>query len=131
VLRCFCAQDDLEPVLRALAESLEPGRCASAPSCTDFGRTPTTSPPTCGTGGDTRRAGPLPDRGRRRPQPRAEALGIAMHGTPGLYRSLNVLLRADLTPWTADRPGRALLHRAAGPEGDVSSTINGVNRWGF
>ena len=33
-----------------------------------------------------------------------EALGIAMQGTAGIYRSINVLLRADLTPWVADRP---------------------------
>jgi 2-polyprenyl-6-methoxyphenol hydroxylase-like FAD-dependent oxidoreductase len=36
VLRCLCAQDDLEPVLRAHAESLAPGRLRFSTELIDF-----------------------------------------------------------------------------------------------
>jgi hypothetical protein len=59
-----------------------------------------------------------------------EALGIAMQGTPGLYRSINVLLNADLTRWVADRPAALYFIEQPGLKATFL-TINGVNRWGF
>ncbi|HUG35714.1 MAG TPA: FAD-dependent monooxygenase, partial [Candidatus Limnocylindrales bacterium] len=59
-----------------------------------------------------------------------EVLGIPMHGTPALYRSVNVLLNADLTKWVSDRP--AALYFIEQPDLRATFlTINGVNRWGF
>jgi putative polyketide hydroxylase len=59
-----------------------------------------------------------------------EALGIAMQGTAGIYRSINVLLRADLTPWVADRPAALYFIEQPGLKATFL-TINGVKRWGF
>ena len=59
-----------------------------------------------------------------------EALGIAMQGTAGIYRSINVLLRADLTPWVADRPAALYFIEQPGLKATFL-TINGVRRWGF
>src|SRR5262249_50232094 len=59
-----------------------------------------------------------------------ESLGIAMHGNAGIYRSINVLLNADLTPWVADRPAALYFIEQPGLKATFL-TINGVNRWGF
>jgi hypothetical protein len=59
-----------------------------------------------------------------------EALGIALHGTPALYRSINILLNADLRAWTAHRPAALYFIEQPGLKATFL-TINGVNRWGF
>jgi putative polyketide hydroxylase len=59
-----------------------------------------------------------------------EMLGIPMHGTAALYRSINVLFRADLTPWVANRPAALYFIEQPGLQATFL-TINGVNRWGF
>lgn len=53
-----------------------------------------------------------------------------MRGNPGIYRSINVLFRADLTPWVADRPAALYFIEQPGLKATFL-TINGVNRWGF
>jgi putative polyketide hydroxylase len=53
-----------------------------------------------------------------------------MRGTPGLYRSINILMRTDLTPWVADRPAALYFIEQPGLKATFM-TINGANRWGF
>jgi putative polyketide hydroxylase len=128
---CLCAQDDLEPVLRRHAESLAPGTLAFGTELTRFeqdaaGVTATVRGP----GGEARiRAQYMiaADGARSRVRP---ALGIPLHGTSEVYRSINVLMRADLSPWVKDRPAAIYLIRQPGLR-CTFMTINGVNRWGF
>ena len=131
VLRCLCAQDDLEPVLRAHAESLAPGRLRFSAELIDFRQDAEHVGATLREDGDetTVRARYLVAADGARSRVR-EALGIAMQGTAGLYRSINVLLRADLTPWVADRPAALYFIEQPGLKATFL-TINGVNRWGF
>ena len=131
VSRCLCAQDDLEPVLRAHAESLQPGRVEFSSELVAFAQDADGVTATVRTA-----AGDTPVRARyliaadgARSRVR-ESLGIAMHGNAGIYRSINILLHADLTRWVADRP--AALYFVEQPDLKATFlTINGVNRWGF
>jgi putative polyketide hydroxylase len=131
VLRCLCAQDDLEPVLRAHAEALEPGQLRFGAELTDFRQDSAHVTATLRErdGDSVVRARYLIAADGARSRVR-ETLGIPMRGTPGLYRSLNVLLRADLRPWTADRPAALYFIEQPGLKATFL-TINGVNRWGF
>jgi 2-polyprenyl-6-methoxyphenol hydroxylase-like FAD-dependent oxidoreductase len=131
VLRCLCAQDDLEPVLRAHAESLAPGQLWFSTELLDFRQEAeyVEARLRAGDGQRTVRARYLIAADGARSRVR-EALGIAMRGTPGLYRSINVLLRADLTPWVAHRPAALYFIEQPGLKATFL-TINGVNRWGF
>jgi putative polyketide hydroxylase len=128
---CICAQDDLEPVLRRHAAACDTAALAFETELTGFEQDADHVVATLRdrTGESRVRARYLVaadgSRGRVR-----EALGIPLHGTPALYRSINVLLHADLTPWVADRP--AALYFIEQPELKATFlTINGVNRWGF
>ena len=108
VSRCLCAQDDLEPVLRAHAESLQPGGVEFGAELLTFAQDADGVTATVRTaGGETRvRARYLIAADGARSRVR-ETLGIPMHGNAGLYRSINVLLRADLTPWWPIGPPRS------------------------
>jgi 2-polyprenyl-6-methoxyphenol hydroxylase-like FAD-dependent oxidoreductase len=131
VSRCLCAQDDLEPVLRAHAESLRPGAVEFGAELLTFAQDADGVTATVRTAaGETRvRARYLIAADGARSRVR-EMLGIVMHGNAGLYRSINVLLNADLTRWVADRP--AALYFIEQPDLKATFlTINGVNRWGF
>src|SRR5688572_2833313 len=128
---CLCAQDDLEPVLRRHAEALAPGTLAFATELTHFeqdaeGVTATLR----GANGETqvRARYLIAADGARSPVRRA--LGIAMHGVPQIYRSVNVLMNVDLTPWVKDRPAAIYLIQQPDLRATIM-TINGVNRWGF
>ena len=133
VRNCLCAQDDLEPVLRRFAERLGPGTLAFSTELTGF---------------ETDADGVtaiLVDRVRDvETTIRAQyviaadgaqsrirrALGARMIGEDGVYESINVLLRADLTAWTAHRP--AALYFVEHPRLKATFlTINGIDRWGF
>ena len=59
-----------------------------------------------------------------------KALGVTMRGVPELYRSVNVLVNADLTQWVKERPAAIYLIEQKGLRATFM-TINGVNRWGF
>jgi len=131
IANCLCAQDDLEPVLRQHAESLAPGTLRFGVEVTALEQDAT------GVTAMVRDAG-----GERRVRARyaiaadgahsrvRDALGIGMTGTAGLYRSINLLLRADLTPWVAERPAALYFIEQPGLRGTFL-TINGRNRWGF
>jgi 2-polyprenyl-6-methoxyphenol hydroxylase-like FAD-dependent oxidoreductase len=128
VTAALCAQDDLEPVLRRHAEALAPGTLRFGAELTAFAQDADGVTATLGTGERVRARWMIAAdgaRGRVR-----ELLDIAMHGNPFLYRSVNVLLRADLTRWVADRP--AALYFVEQPDLRATFlTINGVNCWGF
>ena len=128
---CLCAQDDLEPVLRRFAESRGPGELAFGTTLTGFEQDADgVTAILTRAGGDTRvRARYLIGADGTRSRVR-EALGVAMHGTPALYRSINVLLRADLSRWVVDRPAALYFIEQPGLRATFL-TINGVNRWGF
>lgn len=104
VQRCLCAQDDLEPVLRVHAGSLAPGTLRFDTELTGFRQHDDHVAVTLRDAGGERtvRARYLIAADGARSRVR-EALGIAMRGTPGIYRSINVLRHADLTPLVADR----------------------------
>ena len=128
---CLCAQDDLEPVLRRHAESLAPGTLAFATELVHFEQDATGITATIrDAGGETpvRAQYLIAADGARSPARRA--LGVPMHGVHQLYRSVNLLLNADLTPWVKDRPAAIYLIQQPGLRATLM-TINGVNRWGF
>lgn len=133
VLNCLCAQDDLEPVLRAFAERLAPAEVRFGTELTAFeqdGAGVTATLIERATGAETRvraqyliAADGAQSRIRR-------TLDIPMTGREAVYESVNILLRADLTPWTSHRP--AALYFIEHPEIKATFlTINGVDRWGF
>jgi len=133
VQNCLCAQDDLEPVLRAAAECLAPSQIRFGAELTSFqqdagGVTATTTDRA--TGAETRvRAQYLIAADGAQSHIR-RTLGIPMIGREAVYESVNILLRADLTPWTAHRP--AALYFIEHPRLKATFlTINGVDRWGF
>jgi 2-polyprenyl-6-methoxyphenol hydroxylase-like FAD-dependent oxidoreductase len=131
VRHCLCAQDDLEPALRHYAESLAPGRIAFGTELTDFEHDAAGVTATVRNGaGETHiRAQYMvaADGARSRVRP---ALGIPLHGMREVYRSVNVLMKADLSPWVKDRPAAIYLIQQPGLR-CTFLTINGVNRWGF
>ncbi|HMN78929.1 MAG TPA: FAD-dependent monooxygenase [Burkholderiaceae bacterium] len=57
-------------------------------------------------------------------------LGIGRRGEKDVYDSVNIHLRADLTPWTADRPAALYLIEQPDLRGTFL-TIDGSRRWGF
>jgi putative polyketide hydroxylase len=131
VPRCLCAQDDLEPVLRAYAEAQPPGIIEFGAELLAFAQDADGVTGTIRTReGEThvRARYLIAADGARSPV--REALGIAMHGNAGIYRSINVLLNADLTRWVADRPAALYFIEQPGLKATFL-TINGVNRWGF
>jgi 2-polyprenyl-6-methoxyphenol hydroxylase-like FAD-dependent oxidoreductase len=128
---CLCAQDDLEPVLRRHAEALAPGTLKFATELIHFEQDASGVTATVRDAGGQKRVRArylIAADGARSPV--RQALGIPMHGVPQLYRSVNVLLNADLTPWVKDRP--AAIYLVEQPQLRATfMTINGVNRWGF
>jgi putative polyketide hydroxylase len=128
---CLCAQDDLERVLRRHAEALAPGTLAFSTQLIAFeqdesGVTATVRGPQGET--QVRAQYMIAADGARSPV--RKALGVAMQGVPEVYRSVNVLLNADLTKWVEARPAAIYLIEQEGLRATFM-TINGVNRWGF
>ncbi len=128
---CLCAQDDLEPALRRYAEALAPGTLAFAAELTRFEQDAdgVTATVRDASGEKRIRAQYMvaADGARSRVRP---ALGIPLRGTTEVYRSVNVLMHADLSRWVKDRPAAIYLIRQPGLR-CTFMTINGVNRWGF
>src|SRR5262245_7821267 len=130
---CVCAQDDLEPVLRAYAEGLGTGTLrfnAEVAACVQDETDVTAKIVDRRTGCQTSvraqfviAADGAQSRLRRQ-------LGVHMIGQEHVYESVNILFEADLRPWTADRP--AALYFVEHPSLRATFlTINGVDRWGF
>ena len=58
------------------------------------------------------------------------ALGVRMDGKKDVYDSVNILLEADLRPWTEDRPAALYFIENERLRGTFL-TINAADRWGF
>src|SRR5262245_24657297 len=133
VRNCLCAQDDLEPVLRAFAEQQGPGELRFG---TEVGACVEDDDGVIATLTDRERGGETRVRAqyviaadgaqsgiRRR-------LGVGMIGHERVYESVNILLNADLRPWTEHRP--AALYFVEHPQIKATFlTINARDRWGF
>jgi len=130
---CGCAQDELEPVLRARAERDAPGRLLFSTEMRDLTYSPEGA------------TGLLVDTGTEIATPfRARyviaadgaqstirrRLAVNMVGERDVYDSVNIHFKADLTRWVAERP--AALYLIEQPElRGTFLTINGSDRWSF
>ena len=130
---CVCAQDDLEPVLRAHAEALGIGTLsfnAEVVTCEQDETGVTAEIVDRRNGSQTRvraqyviAADGAQSRLRRQ-------LGVPMIGQEHVYESVNILFEADLRRWTVNRP--AALYFVEHPSIRATFlTINGADRWGF
>ena len=133
VRACLCAQDYLEPVLRRCAERQPPGELRFNTELTSFeqdgsGVVATLTNTVTGATEKVRAQYMIAADGT---QSRVRnALGIAMHGEKDVYDSVNVLLEADLRPWTQDRPAALYFIENEKLRGTFL-TINAHDRWGF
>jgi 2-polyprenyl-6-methoxyphenol hydroxylase-like FAD-dependent oxidoreductase len=130
---CLCAQDALEPVLRRFAERQAPGELrfsTEVTACEQDGAGVTATVTDYISGSETHvraqyviAADGAQSRIRRQ-------LGVQMLGRENVYESVNILINADLRPWTAHRP--AALYFVEHPKMKATFlTINAVDRWGF
>ena len=133
VRNCLCAQDDFEPVLRDHAGKLGPGELRFSTEMRRFaqdadGVTATIVDRSTGVSTGVRARYLIAADGA---QSRVRtALGVRMIGKDRVYESVNVLIRADLRPWTEHRP--AALYFIEHPRIKATFlTINGIDRWGF
>jgi putative polyketide hydroxylase len=133
VRNCLCAQDDLEPVLRAFAERQGMGKLRFNTELTvfeqdDAGVTATLSDGVSGTHTRVRAQYLIAADGAQSLIRRQ--LGVRMLGLDKVYESINILLNAELRPWTTHRP--AALYFVEHPNIKATFlTINAVDRWGF
>jgi putative polyketide hydroxylase len=133
VRNCLCAQDDLEPVLRAFAEQQEPAALRFSTeviACEQDadGVTATLVDRVSGTQTRLRASYVIAADGAQSALRRQ--LGVRMLGHENVYESVNILLNADLRPWTTQRP--AALYFVENPKLRATFlTINGFDRWGF
>jgi 2-polyprenyl-6-methoxyphenol hydroxylase-like FAD-dependent oxidoreductase len=131
VRHCLCAQDDLEPALRKYAEALAPGTIAFGTELANFEQDASGVTATVRDADGERQIRAqymiAADGARSRVRP---ALGIPLHGMREVYRSINVLMTADLERWVKDRPAAIYLIQQPGLR-CTFLTINGANRWGF
>ncbi len=132
VRNCLCSQDDLEPVLRRFAEQ-GPGELRFSTEATALQQD---------AGGITVH---LADRaGRANTNIRAsyviaadgahspirKRLGVNMLGKADVYDSVNIAFKADLTPWTSERPAPLYFIENEKIRGSIL-TVNGRERWAF
>jgi putative polyketide hydroxylase len=133
VRNCLCAQDDLEPVLRAFAERQAGGELRFSTEVTaceqdDTAVTATLVDRTSGARKQVKARYVIAADGAQ--STIRQQLGVPMEGEENVYDSVNILLNADLRPWTADRP--AALYFIEHPQlRGTFLTINGIDRWGF
>ena len=133
VLNCLCAQDDLEPVLRRFAEAQAPAELRFNSELIaveqDADGVTATILDRVGGGETTIRSNYLiaADGSQSRVRP---LVAREMIGRDRVYDSVNILFRADLRPWVADRP--AALYFVEQPDLRATFlTINAHDRWGF
>jgi putative polyketide hydroxylase len=133
VRNCLCAQDDLEPVLRAFAESQGPGELRFGTEVgalieDEDGITATLTDRA--RGGETRVRAQYVIAADGAQSAIRHRLGVAMLGRERVYESVNILFSADLRPWTEHRP--AALYFVEHPQIKATFlTINARDRWGF
>jgi 2-polyprenyl-6-methoxyphenol hydroxylase-like FAD-dependent oxidoreductase len=133
VRACLCAQDYLEPVLRRCAEKQPPGTLLFDTELTTFeqdGARVLATITNVKTGAAEQVSAQYMIAADGAQSRVRAALGIAMQGKKDVYDSVNVLLEADLRPWTQDRP--AALYFVENEEMRATFlTINAHDRWGF
>jgi putative polyketide hydroxylase len=133
VRNCLCAQDDLEPVLRAFAERLGPGELrfnTEVGTCVEDEGGVTATLTDHARGSETRVRAQYVIAADGAQSAIRRGLGIEMIGCERVYESVNILLNADLRPWTAHRP--AALYFVEHPQIKATFlTINARDRWGF
>src|SRR5262249_49567848 len=132
VRNCLIAQDDLEPVLRAAAQSARAGELRFSTELTHCEQDSEGISVVLKVGAGAEQhlrarfliaADGAQSLIRRR-------LGVPMIGREDVYESVNILFNADLRPWTAHRP--AALYFIEHPKIRATFlTINGMDRWGF
>jgi len=128
---CLCAQDDLEPVLRRHAEALAPGSLAFSSELIRLEQDAAGVTATIrDAGGEKQLRAQYVIAADGARSPVRGMLEVPMHGMNPVYRSVNVLLNADLTPWVKNRPSAVYLVHQNNLRATFM-TINGVNRWGF
>ena len=133
VRNCLCAQDDLEPVLRAFAEQQGLGELKFSTEAVAFeqvadGVLVVLENRASGekqTVGTTYVIAADGAHSRIRQQ-----LGTKMLGRADVYHSINILFNADLTPWTAHRPAALYFIENDRIRGSFL-TINARDRWAF
>ena len=134
VRNCLCAQDDLEPVLRALCRAAGAGRAAfrHRSRCLRAGRR-TASPPPSSIARAASKTGPgaIRHRRRRRAEPRPPQLGVrdARPGERLRQRQHPVQRRSEAVD--GGPAGGALFHRARRRSAAPSSRSTRIDRWGF
>jgi putative polyketide hydroxylase len=133
VRNCLCAQDDLEPVLRAFAERQGPAELrfkTELVACEQDGEGVTATLANRASGAETRMRAQYVIAADGAQSTIRRQLGVRMIGREKVYESVNILLSADLRPWTAHRP--AALYFVEHPEIKATFlTIDAANRWGF
>ncbi|MBY0331329.1 MAG: FAD-dependent monooxygenase [Acetobacteraceae bacterium] len=133
VRNCLCAQDDLEPVLRRHAEAAGPGMLRFGTELTGVSYGPEG---VSGTLTDRASGAEIPVRARILISAEGaqsglrHAIGARMVGRERVYDSVNILIRADLRPWTTHRPAALYFVEQRDLRGTFM-TINMHDRWGF
>jgi 2-polyprenyl-6-methoxyphenol hydroxylase-like FAD-dependent oxidoreductase len=133
VRNALCAQDYLEPVLRAFAERAGAGALRFNTELTAFEQDATGVTGTLVdrlTGAETRARAQYVIAADGAQSRIRRAVGVKMLGKEHVYESVNVLLNADLRPWTAHRPSALYFVEQPGLKATFL-TIDGVERWGF
>jgi 2-polyprenyl-6-methoxyphenol hydroxylase-like FAD-dependent oxidoreductase len=133
VRACLCAQDYLEPVLRAYAERQPAAELRFNTELVSFEQDGGAVHATLldlTTGREEQVAAQYMIAADGAQSGVRQALGMTMVGQKDVYDSVNMLIEADLRPWTADRP--AALYFIENPElRGTFLTINAHDRWGF
>jgi 2-polyprenyl-6-methoxyphenol hydroxylase-like FAD-dependent oxidoreductase len=133
VRNALCAQDYLEPVLRTFAERAGTGELRFNTELTAFEQDATGVTGTLVdrlTGAETAVRAPYVIAADGAQSRIRRAVGVRMLGKEHAYESVNVLLNADLRPWTEHRPSALYFVEQPGLKATFM-TINGIDRWGF
>jgi len=133
VRNCLCAQDDLEPVLRNFAERQPGARLRFSTEVTACEQDDTAVTATLvdrASGAQERIKAQYAIAADGAQSTVRQQLGVPMLGQENVYDSVNILLNADLRPWTADRPAALYFIEQPKMRGTFL-TINGIDRWGF
>ncbi|MBY0320320.1 MAG: FAD-dependent monooxygenase [Reyranella sp.] len=133
VRACLCAQDYLEPVLRRCAEEQAPGELSFNTELKGFTQDSagvTATLRNVVTGAELKVLAQYMIAADGAQSAIRAALGVRMDGKKDVYDSVNILLEADLRPWTQDRPA-ALYFIESDKLRGTFLTINAHDRWGF